>query len=120
MNLRRHGMRISTAEAEVPVVESLTVTEDTLTVDLSDGRTISVPLAWYPRLLHGSKKEKSNWRLIGKGYGIHWEDLDEDISVENLILGQASGESQSSYEKWLAFRKSRPSGSKGQPLKRSL
>jgi hypothetical protein len=120
MNLRRHGMRISTAEAEVPVVEKVTVTEDTLTVDLSDGRTISVPLPWYPRLLHGSKKERNNWRLIGKGYAIHWEDLDEDISVENLILGQVSGESQSSYEKWLAFRKSRPTGSRGQPLKRSL
>jgi hypothetical protein len=113
-------MRISTAEAEVPVVEKVTVTEDTLTVDLSDGRTISVPLAWYPRLLHGSKKERNNWRLIGKGYGIHWEDLDEDISVENLILGQASGESQPSFEKWLALRKSRPTGSRGQPLKRSL
>lgn len=74
MNLRRHGMRISTAEAEVPVVESITVTEDTLTVDLSDGRTISVPVAWYPRLLNGSKKERNNWRLIGKGYGRHFEN----------------------------------------------
>ncbi len=112
-------MRISTAEAEVPVVESVTVTEDTLTVDLSDGRTISVPLAWYPRLLHGSKKERGNWRLIGKGYGIHWEDLDEDISVENLILGQASGESQSSFEKWLALRNARRPDTKGHQLKRN-
>ena len=84
-------MRISTAEAEVPVAENVTATEDMLSVDLSDGRTISVPLAWFPRLLHGTKKERNNWRLIGKGYGIHWEDLDEDISVENLIFGQASG-----------------------------
>ena len=112
-------MRISTAEAEVPVVESVTVTEDTLTVDLSDGRTISVPSAWYPRLLHGSKKERNNWRLIGKGYGIHWEDLDEDISVENLILGQASGESQSSFEKWLALRNARRSNTKGYPLEKT-
>ena len=111
-------MRISTAEAEVPVVEKVTVTEDTLTVDLSDGRTISVPLAWYPRLLHGSKKERNNWRLIGKGYGIHWEDLDEDVSVKNLILGQASGESQSSFEKWLALRNARRSDTKGHPLKK--
>lgn len=110
-------MRISTAEAEVHVVENVTVTEDTLTVDLSDGRTISVPLAWYPRLLHGSKKERNNWRLIGKGYGIRWEGLDEDISVENLILGQASGESQSSFEEWLAFRKGRRSKTKSHPLK---
>jgi hypothetical protein len=100
-------MRISTVEAEVPVTENVTVTEDTLSVDLSDGRTISVPLAWFPRLMHGTRKERDNWRLIGKGYGIHWEDLDEDISVENLLLGQASGESQSSFKKWLSSRQSR-------------
>lgn len=97
-------MRISTVEAEVPVAEGVTVTEDTLSVDLSDGRTISVPLAWYPRLMHGLQKERDNWRLTGKGYGIHWEDLDEDISVENLLLGQASGESQASFKKWLSSR----------------
>lgn len=76
-------MRISTVEAEVPVAEGVTVTEDTLSVDLSDGRMISVPLAWLPRLMHGTQKERVNWRLTGKGYGIHWQDLDEDISVEN-------------------------------------
>ena len=97
-------MRISTVEAEVPVAEDVTVTEDTLSVDLSDGRTISVPLAWFPRLIHGTQKERENWRLTGKGYGIHWEALDEDISVENLLLGQASGESQASFTKWLASR----------------
>jgi hypothetical protein len=57
--------------------------------------------------MHGTKKERDNWRLIGKGYGIRWEDLDEDISVENLLLGQASGESQSSFKKWLASRQGR-------------
>lgn len=97
-------MRISTVEAEVPVAEGVTVTEDTLSADLSDGRTISVPLAWFPRLMHGSQQERDNWRLTGKGYGIHWEDLDEDISVENLLLGQASGESQASFKKWLSSR----------------
>lgn len=107
-------MRISTVEAQVPVAEHVTVTEDTLSVDLSDGRTISVPLAWFPRLLHGTKKERNNWRLTGKGHGIHWEDLDEDISVENLIFGQASGESQSSFKKWLSSRQPRlATGSKG-------
>lgn len=98
-------MRISTVKAEVPVVEDVKVTEDTLSVDLSDGRTISVPLAWYPRLMHGTKKERNNWRLIGKGYGIHWEELDEDISVENILLGKGSGESQLSLKKWLLSRK---------------
>lgn len=100
-------MRISTVEAEVPVVAKVTVTDDTLSVDLSDGRTISVPSAWFPRLLHGTRKERNHWRLIGKGYGIHWQDLDEDISVENLLLGQSSGESQASLEKWLSARQSR-------------
>lgn len=101
-------MRTSTVEAEVPTAESITVTEDTLSVDLSDGRSISVPLAWFPRLAHGTVKERKNWRIIGKGYGIHWEDLDEDISVENLLLGQPSGESQSSFQKWLSSRQPRP------------
>jgi hypothetical protein len=106
-------MRISTVEAEVPVVENVTVTEDTLSVELSDGRTISVPLAWFPRLMHGTKKEREHWRLIGKGHGIHWDALDEDISVENLLLGQASGESQASLKKWLLSRQPRLTGSKG-------
>ena len=100
-------MRISTVETEVPIVQNVRVTDDTLGVDLSDGRTISTPLAWYPRLLHGTKKERSNWRVIGKGYGIHWKDLDEDISVENLLLGQTSSESQASFEKWLSSRPAR-------------
>jgi len=73
-------------------------------VDLNDGRSISVPLAWYPRLLHGSPEERNNWRLIGKTQGIHWPDLDEDISVENLLLGRPSGESQDSFRKWLEQR----------------
>src|SRR5439155_2194697 len=75
--------------------------DDTLSVDLSDGRTISVPLAWYPRLLHGTSEERRNWRLLGRGLGIHWPDLDEDISVENLLRGKPSAESQHSYKSWL-------------------
>ncbi|MEK6814623.1 MAG: DUF2442 domain-containing protein [Nitrospirota bacterium] len=100
-------MRISTVEVEVPVAEDVKVTEDTLSVDLSDGRTISVPLAWFPRLVHGTRKERDHWRLIGKGHGIHWEDLDEDVSVENLLRGHASGESQPSFKKWLSSRQRR-------------
>jgi len=89
---------------ELASVQNVVVTEDTLSVDLSDGRTISAPLAWYPRLLHGSADERSDWRLVGTGQGIHWSSLDEDISVKNLILGQASGESQTSFQKWLEGR----------------
>ena len=78
--------------------------EDNLIVDLSDGRSITVPLAWYPRLVHGTPDERHNWRWIGDREGIHWPDLDEDISVENLILGQPSGESQDSFRRWLEKR----------------
>lgn len=100
-------MHTSTIEMEIPTAENITVTEDTLQVDLSDGRTISVPLAWYPRLTHASRAEQNNWRLIGRGSGIHWEDLDEDISVEGLLRGKPSGESQTSFKKWLEKRSSR-------------
>lgn len=89
---------------EIPIIQRVTVTDDTLSSDLSDGRTISVPLAWYPRLLHGSIEERNDWRFIGSGSGIHWNQLDEDISVTNLILGQPSGESQKSFQRWLSSR----------------
>lgn len=100
-------MRISAVEIEIPDAENVTVTEDTLSVDLSDGRTISVPVSWYPRLLHATQRERKNWQLIGRGQGIHWEDIDEDISVKGLLAGKPSGESQSSFAKWLLIRKSR-------------
>ncbi len=82
----------------------VTLTDDSLAVDLSDGRTVSVPLVWYPRLLHGSPRERNNWRLIAGGEGIHWPDLDEDLSVGGIILGRASGESQASLKRWLESR----------------
>jgi len=97
-------MSISGLEPTMPTAENVHVSEDALRVELSDGRTISAPLAWYPRLLHASAKERGNWRLIGRGHGIHWEDLDEDISVEGLLAGRASGESQASFKKWLEAR----------------
>lgn len=100
-------MSISAVEIVVPAAESVTVTDDALSVELSDGRTISVPLAWFPRLLHATKEERNNWRLIGRGQGIHWGDIDEDISVENLLAGKPSGESQASFKKWLATRSPR-------------
>jgi hypothetical protein len=94
---------MSTLAAEVRA-QSLVVTEDSLIVDLSDGRSLTVPLAWYPRLVHGTPEEKRNWRWIGDREGIHWPNLDEDISVENLLLGKASGESQDSLRRWLEKR----------------
>jgi hypothetical protein len=80
------------------------ITDDTIAVDLADGRTISVPLAWYPRLLHGTPAERKNYRILGGGDGIHWPDLDEDVSLENIILGQPSDESQISFARWLKGR----------------
>ncbi|GBD96401.1 MAG TPA: DUF2442 domain-containing protein [Nitrospirae bacterium] len=100
-------MSISAVEIEVPFAENVRVTKDTLSVDLSDGRTISAPLEWFPRLVYATSKERNNWRLTGRGHGIHWEDIDEDISVEGLLAGKPSGESQSSFKKWLNRRQSR-------------
>ena len=91
-------------EIAVPAAETVAVTEDTLTVKLSDGRSLSVPLAWFPRLVHATAAERRSWRLIGRGHGIHWSKLDEDISVEGLLAGKHSGESQASFKKWLANR----------------
>ncbi len=97
---------MNTLAVEIRIPEALNVllTDDTLSVDLSDGRSISVPIAWFPRLLHSSEQERNNWRLIGRGQGIHWEDIDEDISIEGLLAGRPSGESQESFKKWLAKR----------------
>ena len=91
-------------EIRTAIIQNVTVTDDTLMVDLVDGRTVSAPLAWYPRLLHGQPEERNHWRLIGKGEGIHWPDLDEDISAENILFGQPSGESQRSFRRWLEER----------------
>ena len=101
-------MPISAIEIEIPFAVDVNVTEDTISVELSDGRTISSPLGWFPRLERATEQEKSNWRLIGKGHGIHWEDIDEDISVEGLVAGKLSGESQTSFKSWLETRKKSP------------
>ncbi len=97
-------MSILTAEFRPAAAQDVIVSGDTLTVKLADGRTVSAPLAWYPRLFHARTRERNHWRLIGNGEGIHWPDLDEDISVENILFGQPSGESQASFKKWLTAR----------------
>jgi hypothetical protein len=84
--------------------QQVRLSEDSLIVDLIDGRTIAVPLTWYPRLAHGSEAERSRWRFIGDGEGIHWPDLDEDISVGGLLAGRRSGETQTSLKRWLGSR----------------
>jgi hypothetical protein len=91
-------------EIRPATARNVVVTEESVTVELDDGRTISVPVAWYPRLLHATPEERNNWRLIAKGDGIHWPDLDEDISIENILFGKPSGESQRSLKQWLDRR----------------
>jgi hypothetical protein len=85
----------------------VSLTDDALVVDLVDGRTITVPLAWYPRLAHGSPAERAHCRLIGEGEGIHWPDLDEDIGIDGLLAGRRSGETQASLRRWLEGRRVR-------------
>ena len=98
-------MSISGTEVKEAIAKGVTVDDDALVVDLADARTITVPLAWFPRLEHGTAAERANWRLIGRGVGIHWPDLDEDISVEGLLAGRRSGETQASLRRWLQARK---------------
>jgi hypothetical protein len=95
----------SLANKEIQIrATSVQVSGDALVVDLVDGRTVSAPLAWYPRLLHGTPAEREDYQLIGEGLGIHWPQLDEDISVDGILAGRRSLESTESYEKWLASR----------------
>lgn len=96
---------ISAAQAlTLSGVSGVIVTDDTLTVDLEDGRTISVPISWYPRLAHGTLGERANYEISGAGYGIHWIELDEDIGIEGLLLGKKSTESAASFEQGLRKR----------------
>lgn len=85
------------------------VTDDTLVVELSDGRTISVPLAWYPHLWYGNPDERMNFEIIGDGEYIHWPDLDEDLSVSGILSGRKPKESPESLKKWLAAREGKRS-----------
>ena len=89
----------------LPRVVNVSVTDDTLSVDLEDGRTVSVPIGWYPRLAHGTLAERAKVQIAGAGFGLHWPDLDEDIGVEGILLGKPSTESPQSFEKWLKARK---------------
>lgn len=97
-------MSSSEVEARDALAVDIKVTDDSLSAELADGRTIVVPLAWYPRLLHATPDERDSWRLIGAGRGIHWPELDEDLSVASLLAGRPSGESPASLKKWLANR----------------
>src|SRR3990172_3025683 len=87
-----------------PIAVNVALTTNHLVVELADGRSFTVPLQWYPRLLHGTESERQNWQLLGDGYAIEWPDLDEHIGVEGLLAGRRSGESEGSLTRWSATR----------------
>ncbi|RME77055.1 MAG: DUF2442 domain-containing protein [Chloroflexi bacterium] len=89
----------------IPKIIGVEITEDTLKLNLEDGRAISVPLSWYPRLAYATEKERQNYQIAGAGYGVHWPDLDEDIGVQGLLAGKRSNESPESLKRWLASRR---------------
>jgi uncharacterized protein DUF2442 len=97
-------MSSSLADSGPALVVNVAVTEDALTVELVDGRSLSVPLEWYPRLVRATPAERNNWRLIGRGEGVHWPELDEDVSASGLLAGRASAEAQASLERWMLSR----------------
>jgi hypothetical protein len=99
-------MSASGTEIGEAVAQSVNLSDDALVVDLADGRTITVPLGWFPRLVHGTVADRANWPLIAAGEGVHWTDLDEDISVDSLLAGRRSGETQESLRRWLQRRES--------------
>ena len=102
-----NGMPSAVVTLTLARVVNVMVTDDTLSVDLEDGRTVSVPIGWYLRLAHGTPAERANFQISGAGYGIYWPDLDEDIGVEGLLLGKKSTESPASFERWLQRRQQR-------------
>jgi len=102
-----HGTTSAVIALTLPRIASVAITDDTLSAELEDGRTISVPIGWYPRLAHGTPIERAHFQMNSAGYGIHWPDLDEDIGVEGLLLGKRSAESPTSFEQWLEQRKGR-------------
>lgn len=98
-------MSSSVIEIHEVRAQSVHFDEEMLVVDLMDGRTISVPITWYPRLWYGNPKERNNFLIIGDGSYIHWPDLDEDLSISGILAGKQSGESPESLKKWLFNRK---------------
>ena len=100
------------AEQREPRARGVAVSDESLTVDLTDGRTIIVPLVWYPRLWHGKPEERSRFEIFGDGTYIHWPDLDEDLTVAGLLVGLPSGENPKSLKRWLKQREQKRRKSK--------
>ena len=98
-------MSFSVIEIQEARAQRVKVSEDALVIELVDGRVVTVPLTWYPRLWHGTAEARARFEIIGDGTLIHWPDLDEDLSVVGILAGQRSGESSQSLKKWLAERR---------------
>lgn len=98
-------MSISIDKRGEVLATGLHFTDESLIVDLADGRTVIVPLNWYPRLVHATQKERENWETVLNGEGFHWPDLDEDLSVDGFVTGRPSGESERSFQRWLRAKK---------------
>jgi hypothetical protein len=109
-NYSRGGMSSLVVETQEARAQSARLTEKALSVDLVDGRTIIVPLVWFPRLWHGTPRERNHFEIFGDGAYIHWPNLDEDLTVAGLLGGRQSGESPQSLRKWLDSRKGKQTG----------
>ena len=99
-----NGMLSANPTLTLARITAVSITDDTLTADLEDGRTIAVPIGWFPRLVYATDAERANFEISGAGYGIHWPDLDEDVGVEGMLLGKRSAESPESLARWLERR----------------
>ncbi len=116
----RAGMSSSIVEMQEARAQSARLTDEALTVDLVDGRTIIVPLVWFPRLWHGTPRERNHFEILGDGAYIHWPDLDEDLTVGGLLAGRRSGESPQSLRKWLESRKRQQRGADEGPSNKRM
>ncbi len=100
-----NGTPLAVTTLSLPRIVSVTVTDDTIAVDLEDGRSIAVPIGWYPRLAHGTPTERATMQISGAVYSIYCPELDEDIGLEGLLMGKQSTESAASFTRWLQRRK---------------
>ena len=103
-------MNTSATEIQEPRAQEVRINADDVVVELVDGRTLTVPLAWFPRLWYGSEQERGRFEIIGDGSYIHWPDLDEDLSIAGMLAGRRSRESADSLKRWLASRESKTPG----------
>ncbi|MYC21125.1 MAG: DUF2442 domain-containing protein [Caldilineaceae bacterium SB0662_bin_25] len=95
------GLRVEAIETEAPRVTGVEISSGRVTAHLIDGRMISAPLIWYPRLAHATPDERNGWELRGGGQRVHWPDLDEEISIEGMLAGQPVGENRRLFSDWL-------------------